>query len=292
MSCWLALDGGPRPAGYVSSDAEDRVDASLAEALTVVLHDEQIDPLWYPFWRRLDLGLAAGSFLLQDSLAFAVDELEPDRLAQGSGRRVAGWLEVQGDGASAALHIARKMIQRHPAHGRQLIRLHDPAVLWAIWPALSTEQQAGWLGPIRRWHLLDPAGNLVSLIRPDADTDGAALSAAQWNDIENVTALNGAFRRWLPHGAAQAAMDVERARAVASKALRRARDAGFSDTDDLVSYASHALLVHPEFDSHPLVQRALDRRVEGQHYGALIEGLTDEDWASVKQHLSGHPTAT
>lgn len=287
LTCWLALDGGTRPSGYESTEAEDRVDMAgpNVDALTVPLPDEQIAGRWYPTWLRLDTRQAAGSFLLRDSAALALEELDSHRLDQGFGRRVAGWLAVEGGARPAAHQVAQRMIQRDPSRGRRLLRLHDPAVLWAVWPTLSEGQKAAWLGPVRRWSLLDPGGNLVSLSHPESTSGDSALSHEQWLDIENITATNGAFRRWLPQCASPGVSELERARLGAFRAVRRARQMGFTDAVDLATFATHALLIHPDFDSHGLVRQVLDRRTGGEHYSLLMDTLTQEDWATVRRQL-------
>lgn len=285
---WLALDGAVRPIGYHRSDSEHRVEAQLngPGAMKLTLAHEQIDRQWFPTWVPLDLERAADSFFLQDSIELALGELEPDRLNEGHGRRVAGWLEVQGHARLAATQFAARMLQRTPARTSVLLRLHDPAVLWAIWPLLLQEQQASWFGAIKSWRLLDPAGNLVLLQPSPATPADAPLTTDQWLDIANITPMNHTLRACLQRLGRTTSGALEQVRIDVVAALRRARHLGFTDAMDLALFAEHAVLVSPEFDLHDRVRRELDRREPGDHYSELIESLTDEDWAAVKEQVS------
>lgn len=280
-SLWVAVDGGGAEApGAPLSECEERFCAALLRRNPTKVHlrHPQVDPSWYPRWFMLEPNVAVNSFLLQDSVEFALQELLPERLEQGNGRRISGWLSVAGAPEAAAEVIGHRMVQRRQDGEMRLLRLHDPAVLWATWPLLTPGQQASWLGSVRAWWLLDPSGKLVSLASR-AEPSDEPLTDRQWLAIDNVTALNGALRECLPLNAQR---DVESLRQIAMRALDRARRHGLTDLRDLTLYAKHAMTVHPMFDQHDIVRQLLDHRDAEDHYTALVDALTEQDWLAVR----------
>lgn len=280
QSLWVAVDAAAGPPGASLSECEERFYAALPgrSSTKVHLRHPQLDPIWYPRWFMLELDVAADSFLLQDSVELALQELLPERLEQGKGRRISGWLCIEGGAEAAAERIGHRMMQRRQGGETRLLRLHDPAVLWAVWPLLSPGQQASWLGPVGAWWLLDPSGKLVSLASR-AEPSDEPLTDRQWLAIDNVTALNGALRECLPLNAQR---NLDSLRQVAMHALDRARRHGFTDLRDLTLYAKHAMTVHPRFDQHDIVRQLLDHRDAEDHYTALVDALTEQDWLAVQ----------
>ena len=148
----LALDAPSRPLAGAEAELNEQ---ARQQGLLLPLKHPQLGPARQPAW----LPLNAGAPALADSIAQALAEAEPDALALGQGRRVAGWLEIAGSAKLAAAHIGRQMIRRNSNGETHLLRLHDPAVSWALWPLLNTAQQHGLLGSIKRWWLLTRPAN-------------------------------------------------------------------------------------------------------------------------------------
>ncbi|MGR2662825.1 DUF4123 domain-containing protein [Chromobacterium haemolyticum] len=274
----LALDAPSRPL----AGAEAELDAQVRQqGLPVPLKHTQLDPARQPAW----LPLIAGAPALADSIAQAQAETEPDALTQGQGRRVAGWLEIAGSAKLAAAHIGRQMIRRTPNGETHLLRLHDPAVSWALWPLLNAAQQRGLLGSVSRWWLLDPAGELICL-EPTQTVAGAPRPLSRWEpdlweDIARIGPLNRALLAWRELAPECDDGKLESARLHAFTALRHASALGFDDEEDLSRFALHAITVHPRFYLHPRVQALLAGREADDFYSGLTDSLSETDWAAI-----------
>lgn len=273
---WLALDGRT-PAEQARSELRQALQAH--EAVTVALPHPQVDERLYPAWFRLDANRSSDSAILQLSIEIALDELDPRALRQGGGREVAGWLALA-DGAApseAASHLGRQMIQRHNLHA-MLLRLHDPAVLWWLWQGLEAVQRAAMLGDVVTWWLLSPLGELHLLDRPsETESDTLTLDERQWGEVSVIAAMNRVLRNL------DGRPDLQTLRTV-RRAARRTHAHGLTDTGDQAAFILHALQVHPEFDSHPLLLGLLQRRQPDEFYAGLVAAeLTDAAWRQVQR---------
>ncbi|WP_374422616.1 hypothetical protein [Chromobacterium sp.] len=274
----LALDAPSRPLAGAEAELNEQ---ARQQGLLLPLKHPQLDPARQPAW----LPLNAGAPALADSIAQALAEAEPDALALGQGRRVAGWLEIAGSAKLAAAHIGRQMIRRNSNGETHLLRLHDPAVSWALWPLLNTAQQHGLLGSIKRWWLLDPAGELICL-QPAQTVAGAPRplsrwEPALWEDLARIGPLNRALLAWRELAPECDGGKLETARLHAFSALRHASALGFDDEEDLSRFALHAITVHPRFYLHPRVQALLAEREADDFYSGLTDSLSEADWAAI-----------
>ncbi len=292
QTLWLAMDGSDQPLPDI-----DGADWSPAHTcVEIPLRHPEIDPIWHPRWFALNLAHARDAHILSHSIAWALNERQPHQLRAGMGRRVSGWLLTPDDDLihAAASHCARLMLRRAPGSpGHFLLRLHDPAVLWAVWQILTPEQKSEWLGPIGRWLFLDPAGEL-SLLEGSAPRQNEPvgslshpLSAQQWQDIQNITPLHRAIQSLLaaePTGSAP----YKRWFQSGLQALRRANTHRLNDLHSLSLFAELALTRHPDFDQHPRVQQLLMQREADEPLGGLLSDLTEQDWRSIAVDL-GQP---
>jgi hypothetical protein len=266
-----------------------------------------------PWLEHLPTHESAGQHALNLSVEDALTELTPDNLRQGMGRRVGGWLASYARSTSVAEHLAQIMVHTvdtqeglHDGQSqRMLLRLHDSAVLWLLWPMLTPEQRRSLLGPLRAWFILDPTGQLVRLgLTPVADSEhekiwetqvlkaqgrSFELTQAQWADVANITAFNAALSDWLQEQEqGVSAVQLQTAAHTGLQALRRARAHGLEQKADLALFAKHALAHHPYFDLHPQVQAVLRRCQPGQNhsperYSAASECLSASKWARISQ---------
>lgn len=277
---WLAIDGSDQPLPEIEGLAWTQ-----RASVEVQLPHPEIDPRWLPRWFALNLELAQDAHLLNHSIVWALEELQPHHLRAGMGRRVSGWLTTPGDLAHvAAQHCTRLMLRRTPdSAGHFLLRLHDPAVLWAVWQILKPEQKSEWLGPLGRWHFLDPTGDLTLLDTPTDRHQGAEsepshpLSAQQWQDMRNISPLHRAMQTLLGRPPAEPGQ-YKRWFLSGLRALQRANAARLDDPHSLSLFAELALTRHPRFDEHPDVQRLLKQRRYGEPLGGLLGSLTELDW--------------
>jgi hypothetical protein len=274
----LAVDAPTANAVGLPDDVARALESGPAIQLPLV--HPNIDPAWRPRWCGLNPAESTSSLILQQSIDHALGELESEALQRGGGRRIAGWLEISGDRDVAARHVARQMLRRRPGGRQTLLRLHDPAVLWALWPLLSPGQQAALLGPVDAWWLLDPLGELVCL-RAAGPADRGDWSDALWAAVNRIGSLNELLRHWLPATDGIGPSELETVRRTAMAALARAEALGFTDHGDLALFARHAIDIHPEFDAHDKVRALMEQRAPDDHYSALAEALTDDDWREV-----------
>lgn len=279
--CMLLLDAVPRP--IVEGDAL-WARYSQIEHVRVRFAYPKVDPSHCPVLLPLCIAQFEDSVFLQQSAQDAYEELAPHALQLGTGRRISGWLTSQAPIATVARHLASVMLQRPPPLGKATwLRLQDPATLWWLWSFLAPAQRRALLGPIETFWLLDPAGRLTALRSDVAGTTDAPtalqLSPEQWQDIDCIGPLNLALREW---GQAQVAGErFQRLCMAAHAAVRRARAAGFNDRRDLAAYARYALEIHPQFDTHALVQARLARRSADDYFTGLIDDIGEQEWQRI-----------
>ena len=289
---WLLLD--PSPLGMQQPDDPGLGALLNDDALARVEPSRALIPVeMSPALLPLDPGPAAGSNRIRLSLSLALDELPSSRLAQGAGRVVAAWLEVEGsvDAAAAALqrHLARVMFARRGADRVEWLRWYDPAVLWLLWPHLDARQQELLLGPIRRYWLLTPSATWACLLKagvqPASDPAPASLefTPEQWSVIDGIGPLNQALVQ-----IQSSELDIAtctNAASVGMSALARAQKAGFTDPADLARYAQKAMSCHPGFDRHALVAERLQQRSAGQFFTSVVDDITDPQWDEIAKDL-------
>ncbi len=277
---WLAIDGSENPLPDI-----DGVDWHQRPSVTVRLQHPEIATHWHPRWFALHLDRALDAHILNHSIVWALEETSPQNLRSGQGRRIAGWfIAAEPTVQAAATHWANLMVRRMPhAVGWQLLRLHDPAVLWAVWQTLHQEQHALWLGPVHHWHLLNPVGEL-SCLAPSAHAqyvNGQAsipeLSAQQWQDMQNIGPLHQAMQR-LDASTRASATEFKQKFQTGLHALRRAKQLKLDDPHSLSLFAELAMSRHPLFDQHPELQQVLQQRAPNEPLGGLTCDLTEQDW--------------
>lgn len=281
--CWLLLDPVLRPVLD-----ESPLGLALAGRTFICLPNAgEIEPSLMPLLVEFAPAKAGDHELIWQSLREALEELAPEALAQGGGRRICGWLESNADGKVLASHIAKQMIQPHSTAVRRLLRWHDPAVLWALWPLLKPHQKTTLLGPITSFRLIDPAGHWVKLTPSQvSDSPTIDLTPEQWQRIERISALNGILREFDLISLTNEQIGSMRDNAMA--ALLRAGQLGFADNKDQRAFARLALNVHPAFDAHPLVTERLAKRETDDYFTALVDDLTSEQWVRI-QHDCAQP---
>lgn len=281
----LLIDTVPRP---ILEDDALWEHYARRENVHIKLAHPNVDPTHYPVLLPLNVAKFKDSLCLEKSVLNALEELPSQALQTGAGRRITGWLTSSEPIRNVARHLASSMLQHSPRDGVAWLRLQDPAVLWWLWSLLSPIQRKALLGPIEAFWLLDPAGRLVVLRAEPIDAEDSkavlTLSSEQWQDVACIAPLNLAIREWGQAQTVGAAFDSLCAGALA--AMRRARIAGFTDRRDLVAYARYALEVHPQFDSHALVQVRLTHRSDEDYFTSLIDDLDEQDWQRIASESS------
>lgn len=282
---WLAVDGADQPLPEI-----DGIEWGSRECVDVRLPHPDIDPQWWPKWFPLKLDKAEDAHILNHSIVWALEEITPERLRAGMGRRVSGWFTCAPHNIDAAARLwANNMVRRVPqAPGSALLRLHDPAVLWSVWQILSEEQKRQSLGPLTHWHLIDPLGGALQL----APVDGAhptsfaspGLSGEQWQDINAITPLHQTLLQMTTAGP-PSMVEYRQWFKAGLQALRRAKQNRLTDPDSLRLFAQLALTCHPQFDAHPDLQRILKQRQADEPLGGLLCDFTQTDWQRMASEL-------
>lgn len=233
-----------------------------------------------PVLTTLDTELRCDESLLSHSMQEALIEATPESLQKGNGRRIGGWLVSQSSGDEVASHLGQIMVQRHPAGRTVWLRLQDPAVLWLVWGWLEDVQRAALLGPVERFYLLNPAGQLQRFTCNEKATSAELdLSGPQWSAIDCIEPLNAALRRW--SGSPSHPDQLRPARSTALAAIQRGKRLGFNDAADLAFYGFCSLTVHARFDFHSLVVARLRARKPGDYFGGLVADLEAKDWQRI-----------
>ncbi|EKQ9979408.1 DotU family type IV/VI secretion system protein [Cronobacter sakazakii] len=116
----------------------------------------------HPWLVPLNLTDAAHHALLVNSIRHALEEQHPDRLCNGGGRAVCGWLTSPYDTAVAVKQLGHTAIQRLVSGQQILLRYYDPAIHHILWAQLGNLQRDRWLGGFSGWHFLNGDGQLVS----------------------------------------------------------------------------------------------------------------------------------
>lgn len=277
--CFLFLDPTLNP-----PDEDPVLGAWLAEhpAVKLPISHPEFDPSLRPLLIELDSNKAKESDVLRYSVTIAVNELDPDALKYGGGRSVGGWLVSTAPAKQLAVQLAAQLLQS-PALGHQsLVRLQDPAVLWA-WNSQMTEPQRNkLLGQLQQWWFLDPLGHLQHIEQTAPIEDKITplqFSATEWEDLDTLGAINRAMHKWVAKY--PAAQHCDQAGDIAWAALRRARSYGFKHANDLTFFVECALLIHPDFDRNERVQKYLKQRTPNDYFKALMDPLTEEDWLAI-----------
>jgi hypothetical protein len=274
--CFLLLDPTLRP---VDTDEAPWQRYAEGPHHPVPIAHPNVDRAHYPVLTVLDPTVDIDASLLTHSIRDAFVELSHDSLQMGDGRRIGGWLAGNATPGDMALHLGKIMVQRHPSGHHVWLRLQDPAVLWHLWRWLQRVQRATLLGPVERFYLLNPAGELQCLSTngqaPGSDLD---LSTEQWAAIDCIESLNLALREW---GEMHHPDQLRPACNTALAAIQRGKRLGFDDASDLASYGLCALAVHARFDFHPLLTTRLRMRKPGDYFGELVADLQPADWRRI-----------
>lgn len=258
--------------------------------IEVPVRHQQVDRSMWPLWLPIDIQTARGSQVVLSSISASLQEASPAELCSGRGRRIGGWLTLHAGSElhQAATRFGRSMLQLSPQGRAALLRLCDPAVIWALWALLDSQQRSSLLGSIRYLWVLDPAGRFCKLEATHVSTDVLVLRRDQWRDVALIQPLNQALVAWLGGRSPEQNdhLALGRARDTAMFALRRGVTHGLADCADLATFARHAMTIHSRFDEHSVVQELLRRRREDdEHYTSVVEVLTEADWRRISDDL-------
>jgi hypothetical protein len=253
----------------------------------------------YPWLVALDVHHPPHAALLAQSIAFAQQELHPERLSQGCGRAVCGWLTSPYDTEVIARQLGETAIQRLPDNASVLLRYYDPPVHSVLWSYFSELQQRRWLGVIRNWLYIDGDGQPVIHRHTPAAHPHYTFSLALCEDDATTLAVTGKINRTLEqyrlHGQNAARHQEAQAVRLIRAALARAESLyGFDHEHDQQALALDCLRWHPRFDMHPDMQVLLSpqERDAQASYTRCVLSLTDTLRQKMCDELSTTTTTT
>lgn len=220
--------------------------------------------------------------LLDASVALAYTQIS-DPLSRN--RQIGGWIFDRREPAALAKHLNSRLAVYHP-EGRARLRFHDPRVLAQLEEMLSPEQMTWLAGGADGWWYLDEGARLRKLPCPQLRDVPAKLRVdeAQWRALQCSATVNEVVRVLRMMGATYRHDWLEQIHNL----VEQARSLGHIEAEDQVAYAVHALHVHPYFDTHPDVRRALeDAREREAGFCVAIAGFNESALARIAQDLSG-----
>lgn len=280
---WCALDGSEAEA--LSPHLEAVVDLLLKRAVRVPLQHPELSETWRPYWFPISTAVAEDCWALRHLVALALAEVKPHNLAQGWGRRVAGWFTLDGGATEAATHWSHWMIQRRPqSASRALLRLHDPAVLWASQSILNTDQQGHLMQFSPNWQVLDPHAERQRLPLHNTMPERPALASTQWLMFDHLASLNKTLQQLLHSEPKLDGAGLRATLEVGLQALLRAERHGLNG-QDLGAFAQVAMMHHTRFDEHPMMAALIDQARHGQPLRGLLADIDAREWLVIQQEL-------
>lgn len=263
----------------------------------VMLPHRKLAMTRYPWLIKLDLMQTAHSALLVHSVFHALEEMHPDRLCNGGGRAVCGWLTSPFDTVVVAKQLGYTAIQQLISGQQILLRYYDPAIHSVLWKQLNDLQRERWLGVISGWYYPDGDGELVSHCHTPSPYAFMSFSLMLGPDDEPGISLAGkagcileCYRQALinqPRHDETTAIDIVR------RALKRAQQLhGFDNKSDQQALALDCLRLHPELDMHPRVKILLSPREREPEtdYATCTGALSDRDWQQICLDLNTEHT--
>jgi hypothetical protein len=236
---------------------------------TIALHRRGIHPDQCPYIIKLSRSLDS---LLEESLELALTQAgqadEP--------RSLCGWFttELQGKALERALHAE---MERQTQQGeRWLVRFYDPRCL-QHWPRIFGNQLA--LFGVDDWWYID-AEDSFAVVSSRKTLERNEISSRQEAQIHRIGLLNQALQvagENLPL-AADAIVSLDQAIELAHRLGLRPE----SNDVDILAFALHRFLVHPQIEQHPDVMAWLeDAKAEPGAYAASAAQLQTEAWSQL-----------
>ncbi len=175
-------------------------------------------------------------------------------------------LRSEAEPARVRDHLARQMVQYHHARGRyDVVRLHDPRVLWHLDWLLDASQWAGLLGVIEHWvwPCADGAWQCRERTPGANDAMRLLLLPPQWETLLRLGDINETLKH-LRRAAPQASIDAPLARRIDGLIERAWTQHRLADASDRQLYAAQAARFHTDIHAHPELQACLARAQAGE----------------------------
>lgn len=217
-------------------------------------------------------------------LRFALEEtLGHHDSERGQPRSFCAWLTPWLDDAtSLAVRMARRALAYSPNDSSSVVfRYWDPRIsahLHRVLGEATWQEHLGLLG-VRRWtNLVATSAGASFSAQPEATGDTTInqkplawrLDKQQWQSLESLSWTNRLIQRCVDWELT-APPRFGWLESIANRALA----CGFKEENDILRFAHCALVVHPQFDSHPQVAASIAAAVQ---YGQPGFGEVVSNW--------------
>lgn len=242
----------------------------------------------------LDLSIADDVLLLEMSAELACNEIHPQRINQGYGRLICGWLSCSTSPEALALHLAKCALQERAGQDT-LLRFYDPAVALPLWSLLDNWQQQRLFGPLAAWFSIDGDGQWIQ--RKGAEQQNIRLSYSlslsddNWRDIQFIGIVNRIMCQYRHSHINESRFSERQVFNRIIPALRRAWAFPFHQPQDLALYGTHALTISPVFDRHIYLLQALQKGPMecNKTYRERVAILSEQQWQRIKDECAQYP---
>ncbi|MTH48801.1 DUF4123 domain-containing protein [Intestinirhabdus alba] len=260
---------------------------SARESICVPVVPQYLSAAFQPKLVPLNLSVMEDRQLLEMSVESAFDEIHPEKIKQGQGRLICGWLSYSTTPENVAVHLGKSAMQER--EGKDiLLRFYDPAVSLPLWAILDDWQRQRLLGPVTAWYSVDGDGQWVQRTGISSQqirlSWSLSLSPQNWLDIHFIGIVNRILCEYRNLHLNEMRLSELQVFQSVLPALRRAWQFPFRNPDDLILYGTHALMISPNFDEHAIIVRILQiSRVERKNsYREIVADLTEQQWCRIK----------
>lgn len=274
------------------------------QPLAVKLPHDSLAADSYLWLLPLDLQDKQQAALLTLSVDHALQELHPQRLEQGEGRAICGWLTSSFDATTVARQLGETAIQRLPDNSSILLRYYDPAVHSILWSSFNVLQRQRWMGVLSSWIYPCADGQLIIRRHKATPTPqftfSLMISHADNALITQIGKINRALEQYRLQCLLLERYKERRAIEIAKAALQRACSLHqFSEEHDQQALALDCLQWHPQLDMHPDIRILLsaEERPANSSYVKCVAQLNDslrqkmcDDMAVLAINTSCSPT--
>ena len=221
--------------------------------------------------------------LSQDDIGELLDQLS-EQVASRQDALCSLLIASQHEPKSVANHLAQRMVLALPGETvPKQLRYFDPGTFLQL-PRLLGANGLAWLMDKVKSVILPWAGQWTHINKPESVSRTFRLEADHLGALSRLGVVNRVAMQMPPPAGAS---EWEQTCAQIDGHVQRATaEHGLSQQADLVAFASHALVHHPSFDSHPrLVALFNELRAATPEdeidYQELTSRFTPEDWQQI-----------
>lgn len=193
--------------------------------------------------------------------------------------------------SSVVRHLTSRLIVDSP-QGKAFLRFYDPRVFQHLEWILEPSQRRALFGPITHWAVCEPL-RLRKIARPEvAGRRRWSVSAEQRRWLDQVGLLNETLKKARRQQPALKTTEVDALEALGRRILAAMAVAetryGMNHDQDLVAFATHAVLHGDDFHVREVVQTLLASLADGENTYADSGTLIDESLQAQRQAEPRH----